>query len=535
MQFVNQDTVKISNHQRSFRESLLAMMGLFFVVMMVALDQTVVGTALPTIVADLKGFDLYAWVATSYLLTSVITVPIFGRLGDFFGRKYFVVASIIIFTLASALCGLASSMSFLVIARSLQGIGGGMLVGTAFACVPDLFPDPHARLQWQIIISTAFGLANAIGPSLGGFLTQYYGWRSVFYVNLPIGILSLWFVWRHMPHIRNSYHRGSMSLDWIGALLIALVLGSLQLFVEFVLRQGTHLVSTVFALVCIGAIIGLLYHERRAKQPVLPLEMFRERALSALFMLSVCIGFILFAWMFYLPLMLQGGFGLSPNAAGLIITPLVVCITVGSIASGRLITRIPSISIIMNTGIVLLIAAGVGMTVLEPDRGHVLTLTYMIVGGLGIGLVMPNLTIFTQELAGRSHLGIATALIQSFRMVGGMIGTALVGSVVNRFYTSSVSDYLDLHHASALRTSLTDPQILVNPVAKEALKAHAQIYHVDGALLIDMARQSLIHSVHVSLILPVGAAIGALWLMRRVPPMKLSGNIRHVPLPVDET
>ena len=165
---------------RSFRESLLAMMGLFFVVMMVALDQTVVGTALPTVVAELRGFDLYAWVATSYLLASVITVPIFGRLGDYFGRKYFVIASIVIFTLASALCGMAGSMLALVLARALQGIGGGMLVGTAFASVPDLFPEPHVRLRWQVLISSAFGIANAIGPSLGGFLTEYAGWRSVF-------------------------------------------------------------------------------------------------------------------------------------------------------------------------------------------------------------------------------------------------------------------------------------------------------------------------------------------------------------------
>jgi len=205
-----------------FRESLLAMLGVSFVSMLVALDQTVVGTALPTIVADLKGFELYAWVATSYLLTSVITVPIFGRLGDYYGRKPFVIASIIVFTAASVLCGAANNMLFLVVARGLQGIGGGMLVGTAFACIPDLFPDSVVRLRWQVLMSSAFGIANAVGPSLGGFLTQYYGWRSVFYVNLPVGLLSLFFVWRYLPHLRHVVHEGKMRLDWPGALLIAL-------------------------------------------------------------------------------------------------------------------------------------------------------------------------------------------------------------------------------------------------------------------------------------------------------------------------
>src|SRR5690606_16578308 len=159
----------------------LAMLGLAFVSMMVAVDQTVVGTALPTIVAELNGFELYAWVASSYLLTSVITIPIFGRLGGYYGRKPFVVASVIVFMLASVLCGAADSMLQLVLARALQGIGGGMLVGTAFACIPDLFPDSHVRLRWQVMLSSAFGIANAFGPTLGGFLTQYAGWRSVFF------------------------------------------------------------------------------------------------------------------------------------------------------------------------------------------------------------------------------------------------------------------------------------------------------------------------------------------------------------------
>ena len=200
----------------SVRKSLMAMVGLCFVIMMVAIDQTVVGTALPTIVAELNGFELYAWVATSYLLTSVITIPVFGRLGDYFGRKHFVVASIIVFTLASILCGMSNTMLQLVLARALQGVGGGMLVGTAFACIPDLFPDSHVRLRWQVLMSAAFGIANAIGPSLGGFLTQHAGWRSVFYVNVPVGVLSLFFVWRFLPRIRQI-KAGHIHLDWQGA------------------------------------------------------------------------------------------------------------------------------------------------------------------------------------------------------------------------------------------------------------------------------------------------------------------------------
>ncbi len=286
----------------------MAMLGISVVSMLVALDQTVVGTALPTIVAELKGFNLYAWVATSYLLTSVITVPIFGRLGDYYGRKPFLIASIVVFVAASGLCGMANSMLFLVLARGLQGIGGGMLVGTAFACIPDLFPDSVVRLRWQVLMSSAFGIANAVGPSLGGFLTQYYGWRSVFYVNLPVGLLSLFFVLRFLPHLRQVVHQGKMRLDWPGALLIAVTLGCLQLVVEMLPKHGVTLPAALLLATGVASAYGLWWWEKRCPHAILPVDMFRNRGLAALFTLAVLGGFAMFSLLFYAPLLFQGGF-----------------------------------------------------------------------------------------------------------------------------------------------------------------------------------------------------------------------------------
>src|SRR5579875_3544376 len=298
-----------------FRESLMAMLGISFVTMLVALDQTVVGTALPTIVSELRGFELYAWVATSYLLTSVITVPIFGRLGDYYGRKPFVIASIVVFTGASVLCGAANNMLFLVLARGLQGIGGGMLVGTAFACIADLFPDNVVRLRWQVLMSSAFGIANAVGPSLGGFLTQYYGWRSVFYVNLPVGVLSLFFVWRFLPHLRHVAHEGKMRLDWPGAVLIAVALGTLQLFVELLPKHGVSLETATLLAASAAAGFALWKWEMRCDYAILPIDMFRNQSLAALFTLAILGGFTMFSLLFYAPLLFQGGFGMSPQGA----------------------------------------------------------------------------------------------------------------------------------------------------------------------------------------------------------------------------
>lgn len=366
-----------------FRQSLMAMLGICFVTMMVALDQTVVGTALPTIVAELKGFDLYAWVATSYLLTSVITVPVFGRLGDYYGRKFFVVVSIVLFTAASVLCGMANSMLFLVLARGLQGIGGGMLVGTAFACIPDLFPDSHVRLRWQVMLSSAFGIANAVGPSLGGFLTEYYGWRSVFYVNLPVGLLSLWFVWRHLPRIRHVVPQGKIRLDWPGAVLIALALGGMQLLVELLPSRGLSMPILGLGVASVAAFVALYWWEKRCEQPILPFEMFRNPALAALFTLSVFSGFAMFALLFYAPLLLQGGFGLSPQDAGLLITPLVVCITLGSIINGRIITRIPNPNAMLYAGFVMLSLACVGIIMTHRWTPQWVVAAYMLLAGLG--------------------------------------------------------------------------------------------------------------------------------------------------------
>ncbi|HVE11235.1 MAG TPA: MDR family MFS transporter [Paraburkholderia sp.] len=508
-----------------FRESLLAMLGISFVSMLVALDQTVVGTALPTIVADLKGFELYAWVATSYLLTSVITVPVFGRLGDYYGRKPFLIASIVVFTGASVLCGAAHSMLFLVIARGLQGIGGGMLVGTAFACIPDLFPDPVVRLRWQVLMSSMFGIANAVGPSLGGFLTQYMGWRSVFYVNLPVGLISLFFVWRYLPHLRNVVHQGKMRLDWPGAVLIAVALGSMQLCVEMLPKEGFTLPVVALVVVCIASGYALWQWEKRFPQAILPVDMFRNRSLSGLFALAVLAGFSMFSIIFYAPLLFQGGFGMSPNEAGIVITPLVVFITIGSIANGRLVSRIPNPNLMLYIGFTMLALACIGSAMSTRSMPHWLMMLFMVLAGLGLGFVLPNLTVFAQQTAGREHLGIATALLQSLRMIGGMIGTAITGTLVTQMYTSGVRSALDNDHASRWYAQLGDPQILIDHSAQANLLDQLARAGHNGAALLEAARESLVGAIHLGLGIATVVAVISIWHSRSVPPVKLTRKI----------
>jgi EmrB/QacA subfamily drug resistance transporter len=521
---------------RSFRQSLCAMLGLSSVVMMVAIDQTVVGTALPTIVAELKGFDLYAWVATAYLLASVITVPIFGRLGDWFGRKPLIVIAIVVFTGASALCGAASSMLALVLFRALQGIGGGMLVGTCFASIPDLFPDPVVRLRWQVLFSSAFGLANAVGPSLGGFLSEHYGWRSAFLVNIPVGIASLYLTATHLPHIRHE-QRGKLSPDWRGALLIAFGLGSLQLLVESLAHQTVSTGMIASGVVALGAGALLVREELRAADPILPPALLRERAIIALLALSMLMGVAMFALLFYVPLLLQGGMGLSADQAGAMITPLVLCITVGTVTNTRLVTRLRRPNVLLYMGFALLGLACAGIAAGGATAGHLFTAA-LLVGGVGIGLVMPNLTVFAQQVAGKRQLGIATALIQSARMVGGMVGTAAVGTIVHVLYRQGVTKAMSAQglHADVpwVAAVVRSPQMLLS--ARDAAHFVQKVNGAgaDGEALIAAARLALVQAIdHALLGVTAGMVVACLAvslvplirverLASRVPPVSMS-------------
>ncbi|MGC3944569.1 MAG: MDR family MFS transporter [Chryseolinea sp.] len=507
----------------SFRQTLLAMLGLCFVLVLVALDQTVIGTALPTVVSELHGFDLYAWVGTSYLLTSVITVPIFGKLGDEHGRKPFVMAAIVLFTMASMLCGVAQSMMQLVLARGVQGIGGGMLVATTFACIPDMFPQARERLRWQIMFSASFGIANAFGPTLGGYLTEYWGWRWVFFVNLPVGLLSFGFVSRYLPRIRHSEHAPS-SLDWPGSALIALSLGSLQLLVEWLPQHKPVAWLIGLGALCVASAVGLVWWERRCHNPVLPMSLLSSRQMAPLFALSLMMGFCMFGVVYYVPLMFQGGFGLSPNQAGLLITPFAVSITVGSILNGRIVTRLRSPNAMLYVGTALFWLCAVALSRAVASTAHALIVLTLILGGLGVGILLPNLTLFTQATAERRQLGVATAVLQSTRMIGGMLGTALIGTLVSNHYALGVHDMLQAQNAMQWRSWLETPQILVTPAQIARFHAVVSAAGQDAGRLIDLARQGLVEAVHASQWMVVGLMVIVAWLAHIVPPMQLHAN-----------
>ena len=506
--------------QLNFRQILLAMLGLSFVLIMVALDQTIIGTALPTIVAELNGFELYAWVGTSYLLTSVIALPIFGKLGDDHGRKNFVIVSIVIFTLASVLCGFSQNMMQLVIARAIQGIGGGMIVATTFASVPDLFPDSRQRIRWQVIFSTAYGLASAVGPYLGGYLTEYWGWRWVFFVNVPVGVVSLFFVWQHLPKIRHSDHIASQ-LDWQGSILLTIMLGSLQVFLEWLPLNKPIIILASLGLITIMSLATLIWWEKKSKNPIIPLEMFKHPNLLPLFILSLLMGFSMFAVMYYAPLMFQGGFHLSPNKAGILITPLAVSITVGSIVNGRLISRLPNPRIALYLGISLFLANIIFLTQTNIETSRNLILVMMAIGGLGLGFVLPNIILLGQASAPRTQLGSSTAMLQSMRMIGNMLGAALIGVFITHAYAHQIHELIDVPEKNQWGFWLLDPQILVSSTMYEKFISATQGTGENGLNLINYAREVLVKVIHLSQWIVVITTLLAMALVKLIPNIKL--------------
>jgi predicted MFS family arabinose efflux permease len=351
-------------------------------------------------------------------------------------------------------------------------------------------------------------------------------------VNLPVGLLSLIFVWRYLPHLRHVKARGKIRLDWPGSLLIAVALGSLQLLVESLAQHGFSLGVGALAVLAVVSAIWLWKWEGRAEQPILPLDMFANRSLAALFTLSLLGGFSMFSLIFYAPLLLQGGFGLSPKDAGVVVTPLVVFITIGSIVNGRIVTRIRRPNAMLFVGSALLACACAGTALATRASPHAVLMGLMMLGGIGLGFLLPNLTVFAQETAGREHLGIATALLQSLRMIGGMFGAAVTGTLITHLYARGVTNALQADHAMQWWTTMRDPQILVNREAQQTLlEALAHAGH-DGARLLELAREALVAAIHAGIAVAAVVALIALWQCRRVPHVSI--RRRSEPAPAAE-
>ena len=408
------------------------MLGMF----LAALDQTIVSTALPTIVGDLGGLNHLSWVVTSYLLASTISTPIYGKLGDMRGRKPVFQAAIVIFLVGSMLAGLSQSMAELIGFRGLQGLGAGGLIVGAQAIIGDIVP-PRQRGRYMGLIGSVFGVASVAGPLLGGFFVDSLSWRWVFYVNLPVGVLALVIVATrlHLPSRRTS-HR----IDYLGALLLSGGVGALILLTSWGGSQYKWESYPIYGMAVAGVVLLALFawRETRAAEPIMPPSLFRSRVFNVSSAMGFTIGMAMFGAIVFIPLFLQLVYGYSATKSGLAMIPLMAGLLVAAIASGRVISRIGRYKAFPIAGTALLVVGMALLSRLGVGTAPWLASAYMVVVGIGIGLVMQVLVLVVQNDAEPKNMGVATATATFFRSVGGSFGVALFGAI----FASRLADQL---------------------------------------------------------------------------------------------
>jgi len=415
------------NAQLTHRQILVVFSGLMAGMLLAALDQTIVSTALPTIVGDLGGLDHLSWVVTSYILASTISTPIYGKLGDLYGRKKLFQAAIVIFLIGSMLCGLAQNMPELIVFRGLQGLGAGGLIVGAFAIIGDVV-SPRERGRYMGYMGGVWAFASIAGPLTGGFIVDNLSWRWVFYVNVPVGAVALAVV-AAVLHAPESHvqHR----LDVLGTLLLAGGAGSVTLGLTWGGTQYAWSSATIVGLFVAGAvlIVAFLLQERNAAEPIIPLTLFRNGVFNVSTVTGFIVGLALFGAIVYLPLYMQVVHGDSPTSSGLRMLPLMAGVLSASIASGRVISRIGRYKMFPVIGTALMTVGMYLLSFLDSHSSFWEASVYMLVLGSGVGLVMQVLLLAVQNSVEHRNLGVATSTATFFRSMGGSFGVAIFGAI----------------------------------------------------------------------------------------------------------
>lgn len=415
--------------ESSKRNKIVVMTGVLLALLLSSLDQTIVATAMPDIVGDLNGLSHLSWVFTAYMLATTVTVPVYGKLSDIFGRRNLYLVGIAIFLLGSVLCGMSQSMLQLILFRGLQGVGGGAMMVNSFAIIGDIFP-PAERGKWQGVIGAVFGLSSIAGPLLGGILTDALSWRWVFYVNLPLGILAMIVLATALPKIKRDKDR---KIDYQGAFLLSLSL--MPLLLALVWGGGTYAWGSwqVISLLCLFAVATLLFirREQRATEPILDLKLFRNRTFIVSILGLFLVAMAMYGAILYIPIFSQSIIGVSATRAGFILTPMMLSMVVASTLSGQVISRTGRYKFLMIGGVAM---ATVALVLFSKVGLHTSTTSLtlrMLLLGLGLGCTLPIFTIAVQNAFPNERLGEVTAGTQLFRSIGGSVGTAVLGGLMN--------------------------------------------------------------------------------------------------------
>lgn len=448
---------------------------LMLVMFLSALDQTIVSTALPTIVGDLGGLRWLSWVVTAYLLASTVVVPLYGKFGDLYGRKRVLQIATVVFLLGSALCGVAQDMTQLILFRAVQGLGGGGLMVVAMAAIGDVIP-PAERGRYQGLFGGVFGLATVVGPLIGGFLVEHLSWHWIFFINLPLGLLALVVIGSvFRPHVAPVKH----VVDYIGAFFLTVTLGALVLITSLggSLWPWASLDILCLALFAGIGLVGFVCEQRRAAEPIMPLHLFRHRTFVLAGLIGLIVGVSLFGSVTFLPLYMQVVKGASPTSAGLQMLPLMGGLLVVSAITGRLISRWGRYRVFPIVGTLLQVVAFGLLSRLELDTPMLLMNLYMGLLGAGLGMVMQVLILAVQNSVERRHMGVATSGATLFRSIGGSVGVSVFGALFSHSLLAGLPGDFAVRVGGAASLSPADVHALAAPMQQAYLGAFSGAMH----------------------------------------------------------
>ncbi len=467
-----------------------------------ALDTTVVGTAMPTIIGTLGGLALYSWVFSSYLLTSTTTVPVYGRLADMYGRKPIFIIGALMFLAGSVLCGAATTMEQLILFRALQGLGAGAVLPVSITVIGDIY-SVQQRAHIQGYLSAVWGISAIVGPAVGGLIVDHISWRWVFYVNMPFGILSILLF---VLYLHENVAHQRRSIDYAGAVGLTAAV-SLLLLGLLESGQSTGLLIPSWALLAIGALMlgALLWHETRIAEPLLPIPLFRNRVLSVSYGANFLLGTALMGFNSFVPPFVQGVLGGTAISAGATLAPMSIGWPIGSTLCGRLVIRYGYRPVVLaGTGLIL--AGSLLVATAGQGTSQLFLMVSMVVVGLGMGFGATSFLVAVQSSVGWGQRGIATASVQFFRSIGGAIGVAIMGALMN----SGLSRGLEaLGGKATTGTDVSSASVILDPAARAAIPA-------ETLEAIRSVFASSLHSVYLAIALAAALGLALTFLFPRV-------------------
>ncbi len=437
--------------------------GLLFGIFMASLDQTIVSTAMPTIVSELGGLEKFIWVFSAYMIASVVSMPLFGKLSDMYGRKRFFLFGLSVFLLGSILSGTAENMLQLIIYRAIQGIGGGSMMPISFAIIFDIFPA-EKRGKMQGLFGAVFGLSSVFGPIIGAYFTDYINWRWIFYINVPIGIASFVLLFRYYV---ESIKLVKKKIDWLGTIILVFSILSLMFALELGGKEYAWNSLMIISLFISFALLLFIFLqiEQRVEEPVVPIALFKRRLFTSSQGVSFLYGAMLISGATYIPLFVQGVFGGTASSAGQILTPMMLGVVTGSQIGGFSANKFTYRRIMLGSVLLLLIAMSL-LSTLSVDTSRLLVTLYMIIAGMGIGISFPIMSLTSLHQLEMNQRGSATSTVVFFRTIGSALGVTVFGAIQTQILKTQLQNMIG---NSPMASNIVDPRVLLQPEVRATI------------------------------------------------------------------